>query len=133
MEERILSITAAGSSFPSCMRLSRTCCSSCSDIGSIGGKFASIGELVLFESLLQKESRDARVLKTGDVATDASELGVEISDPVDCAEDGREMEFPASVFVDNDDLGVRNLIAGFDKNWTRGDGLVELSGASLGC
>jgi hypothetical protein len=78
---------------------------------------------VRFDSLLQNERREARVLKMGEVAMDASELGVEISEAIDCAEEGRGMELPISVFVFDWSLSSRTLIFGFDENWTRRDPL----------
>jgi hypothetical protein len=53
-------------------------------MGSGNSDSIPVGETgVLFDSLLQNERREARVLKTGEVAMEASELGMEISEALD--------------------------------------------------
>lgn len=102
VEARILSITSAGCSLPPLVSLSKASCSSIRVSGSTtrGCCLSETGGL--FESTLQKESRSASVLKTGDVATELSE-DVESSEDDDCADEGRRMTRPASKLLRSDE------------------------------
>jgi len=102
VEAKMLSITSAGCSFPPFVSLSKVSCSSVRVKGSALGGCSSVEAVGLFESLLQKESRSASVLKTGDVATEVSEE-VERSDEDDCADEGRRMSRPASKLLRSDE------------------------------
>ena len=100
VDAKMVFITSAGCSLPPFVSLSKVSCSSVKVNGSaIKGCCCSIELEVfgLFESLLQKESRSATVLKTGDLAIEFSDED-ESSEDIDCADgdEGRTMSRPAS-------------------------------------
>jgi hypothetical protein len=107
VEAKMLSITFAGCSFPPFVSLSKASCSSVKVKGSASKGCCSAEAVGLFESLLQKESRSASVVNTGDVTTEFSEEDVS-SEEDDCADEGRRISRPAS-----------KLLVGPDENWTR--------------
>lgn len=136
VDARILSITSAGSCLVSFINLSSTSASSLSDMGSgivgMGGKLGDVGVCVRFDILLQKESRVARVLKTGDVTSEISEPGVEISEPFDWADDGRGIKIATSALLGVADVpSLNHLILGFERNLTRGPNSREVGSSSI--
>lgn len=121
VEANMVSITSAGSSFASFIKLSKTSCSSFMDKGSCttensGDTGLRIGR---FDNLLQKDNRLARVLNTGDLRKEASELGTEISETFDRAEDGRWMDPPMTSFPTQVRPSEEDLMAGCERNLTR--------------
>lgn len=77
-------------------------------------------ELVRFESLDQKDKRNARVFATGDVVNEYSEEGVETSEEEDCAEwENRERSLLLGL-KEGEATGVMCLICSSRENWTWG-------------
>jgi len=113
-------ITSDGASFAAFINLSKTSCSSSTDNGSgtKGNPGRVEGRDVRFDILLQKDSLFATVLKTGDLRTEASELGIEMSERFDRADEGRWIG-PVSSFPFEGKLPERDLIAGCERNLTR--------------
>ena len=103
VEAKMVSITSAGCSTPPFVSLSKASCSSVKVKGSTSKGCCSVDDTFgLFDSLLQKESRSASVLKTGDVAMEVSEED-ESSEDDDCADEGRRMSRPASNLLRSDE------------------------------
>ena len=83
-----------------------------------------------FESLLQNESRSARVLKTGDFAIERSEEEEE-SEREDCAEDGRLRCTAVIASLSSlEGIGDRILRPVLGANWTCGPVGIRIDDAA---
>lgn len=120
VDANMVPITSDGVSFAAFINLSRTSCSSSIDKGSgtKGNPGKAEGRKVRFDNLVQKDNLLATVLNTGELRTEASELGVEMSERFDRAEEGRWIG-PVSSVPFEGKLPERDLTAGCERNFTR--------------
>jgi hypothetical protein len=122
VDAKMFSNTPAGSSAFSSIIFSRVSCSCKREVGSgnRGDSVFTYMEFGRFESLLQNESRSARVLNTGDFAIERSEEEEE-SEREDCAEDGRPRCTAVIASLSSlEGIGDRILRSVLGANWTCG-------------